>query len=170
MPPTVLALLLLAVVSPLNLEKSCNAGNAGDCLQFGIRIHDGIGVRRDPARAADLFRKACKGNNQDGCADDAFALAVGEGQAPNPRTAIPKLEKMCKQGQARACGNLGALFMRGALHRFRRCTQQTGCIGSLHASTSLVARPTVSLLSSVSQPVAGGPLHARKASPEVPRP
>ena len=112
MPPIIFAM-LLAAVSPVDLERSCNAGNPADCLQLGTRVHDGIGVRRDPARAADLFRKACKGKSQDGCADDAYVLALGEGQSPNPRTAIPRLEKMCKQGQARACGNLGDLFMRG---------------------------------------------------------
>jgi TPR repeat protein len=111
--PTIMFAVLLAAVSPVDLENSCNAGNAADCLQLGVRIHDGIGVRRDPTRAADLFRKACKGKNQDGCADDAHALALGEGQSPNPRTAIPRLEKMCKQGHPRACGDLGDLFMRG---------------------------------------------------------
>ena len=109
----ILALLLAASASPVDLEKSCNAGNAADCLELGTRIHDGIGVRRDPARAADLFRKACKAKNQDACADDAWALALGEGQAPKVRTAIPRLERMCKKGQARACGALGDLFMRG---------------------------------------------------------
>jgi TPR repeat protein len=113
MPPTILAVLILAAATPADLEKSCNAGNAADCFELAIRVHDGIGARRDPARAGDLFRKACKGKNQDACADDARALALGEGRSPNPRAAIPALEKMCRHGQARACGNLGDLFMRG---------------------------------------------------------
>jgi TPR repeat protein len=113
MPATILTALLVAAAPAADLEKSCNAGNAADCFVLATRVHDGIDARRDPARAAELFRKACKGKNQDACADDARALALGEGQRPNPRTAIPALEKMCKKGQARACGNLGDLFMRG---------------------------------------------------------
>jgi TPR repeat protein len=112
MPAAILAALAVAA-APADLEKSCNAGNAADCFALGTRVHDGIGARRDPARAADLFRKACKGKHQDGCADEARALALGEGQPPNPRAGVPRLEKMCKQGQPRACGNLGDLFMRG---------------------------------------------------------
>jgi TPR repeat protein len=113
MLPTMLALLALAAVTPVDLEKSCNASDATACFELGTRVHDGIGARRDLARAADLFRKACKGKHRDACADDARALALGEGQPANPRAAIPALEKMCKQGQARACGNLGDLFLRG---------------------------------------------------------
>jgi TPR repeat protein len=109
----VLAILLLAAASPAELEKSCNAGKPAACDELGNRLQDGVGVRRDEVRAAELFRKACKMKHQDGCADDARALALGEGQEANPRAALPRLEQLCKAGWLRACGHLGDIFSRG---------------------------------------------------------
>jgi len=112
MAPMILAILLLAAATPADLEKSCNAGKAKACDELGNLFHDGFGVHRDDTRAAQLFRKACKGKNSDGCADDARATALGEGQTANAKTALPRLEQMCTAGSARACGNLGDLFVR----------------------------------------------------------
>jgi TPR repeat protein len=107
-----LALLLLATIRN-DLEKSCARGNPAACDDLGNRLQDGLGVRRDVARAAELFRKACRGKHEDGCADDARALALGEGQDAKPYAALPRLEMMCKAGRPRACGHLGDLFLRG---------------------------------------------------------
>jgi len=112
MASMILAILLLAAAAPAVLEKSCDAGKARACGELGNRFHDGFGVHRDDARAAQLFRKACKGKDPDGCADDARATALGEGQTANAKTALPRLEQMCTAGSARACGNLGDLFVR----------------------------------------------------------
>ncbi len=108
----IFAILLLAAATPADLEKSCQAGKARACDELGNLFHDGFGVHRDDARAAELFRKACKGKSRDGCADDARASALGEGQTANAKAALPRLEQMCKAGNARACGNLGDLFVR----------------------------------------------------------
>ena len=112
MAPMIFAILLLAAATPADLEKSCDAGKAKACDELGNLFHDGFGVHRDDARAAELFRKACKGKSRDGCADDARASALGEGQTANAKAALPRLEQMCKAGNARACGNLGDLFVR----------------------------------------------------------
>src|SRR6266850_3294051 len=109
MASMILAVLLLAAVSPAALEKSCDAGDAAACDELGIRLRDGIGIRRDEARAADLFRKSCKGKDKGGCADDARALAMGEGQDADAHAALPRLEHLCKAGSGRACGHLGDL-------------------------------------------------------------
>jgi TPR repeat protein len=113
MAPMIITMLLLAAVSPADLETSCNADGAAACDELGNRVHDGLAVPRNLVRAAELFRKACKGKNQDGCADAARALALGEGQQADPKAALPRLEQMCKSGHARACGHLGDLFSRG---------------------------------------------------------
>src|SRR3989442_2395244 len=111
------AVVMLAAVSAVELERSCGAGKAAACEELGNRLQAGLGVRRDEARAAQLFRKACRAKNADGCADDARALALGEGQPADPRAALPRLENLCHQGRARACANLGDLFCCGLAQR-----------------------------------------------------
>jgi uncharacterized protein len=109
----ILLIALLAASTPAALEKSCKAGKIAACDELGGRYVDGLGVRRDETRAADLFRKACKAGNQDGCADDARALALGEGQPADANAAVKRLDKLCKDGRDRACGHLGEVLLRG---------------------------------------------------------
>ncbi|HEY6911040.1 MAG TPA: tetratricopeptide repeat protein [Myxococcales bacterium] len=109
----ILLIALLAATSPASLDKSCKAGRIAACDELGGRYADGIGVRADVTRAAELFRRACKGGNKDGCADDARMLALGQGQKADPKAALLQLDKMCKDGLDRACGHLGEMLLRG---------------------------------------------------------
>ncbi|HET9754203.1 MAG TPA: tetratricopeptide repeat protein [Myxococcales bacterium] len=105
--------LLAATSTPASLEKSCKAGKAAACDELGGRYSEGLGVRRDETRAAELFRRSCKAGNQDGCADDARALALGAGQTADAKAALVRLDKLCKEGKPRACGHLGEVLLRG---------------------------------------------------------
>src|SRR3989442_9442583 len=104
MATMIVAVMMLAAVSAVELERSCGAGKAAACEELGNRLQEGLGVRRDEARAAQLFPKACRAQNADGCADDPRALALGGGQPADPPLAPPRLAKLCKQGRAPARG------------------------------------------------------------------
>ena len=113
MPLTALAIVLFAASAPQSVEQACVKGSAAACDELGTRLRDGLGIRRDEARAAELFRRSCEGKDRNGCADDARALALGDGVDANPRAALPRLEQMCKADNPRACGHLGEVFARG---------------------------------------------------------
>src|SRR5439155_677257 len=123
MPPTILALLLLAVVSPVDLEKSCNAGNAGDCLQLGIRIHDGFGVRRDPALAArashagDAERAEQLAEEADDLGDPVGYAHLGDLYARTNDTvrAIVYFKHACDAGMAHGCAGHGFLLLESGI-------------------------------------------------------
>src|SRR2546426_6785778 len=102
MATMIVAVVMLAAVSAVELERSCGAGKAAACEELGNRLQAGLGVRRDEGRAAQLFRKACRAKNADGRADDARALALGGGQPGGPRAGPPRLGKLCQQGRGRA--------------------------------------------------------------------
>src|SRR2546426_8758053 len=112
MATMIVAVVMLAAVSAVELERSCGAGKSAACEELGNRLQAGLGVRRDEAPAAQLFRKAGMAENADGCADDARALALGEGAPAGPRAALPRPGKLFQHGRAPAPAHLRALFSR----------------------------------------------------------
>jgi uncharacterized protein len=106
------AILIAAIPTAGQLEKSCSAGKGAACDELGNRYRLSLGVKPSETKAADAYKAACRHKDPDGCADDAFAKAIGLGQARDP-AAAGKLETQCKAGVARACGRLGHLLVEG---------------------------------------------------------
>src|ERR1041384_5686719 len=51
------------------LRKACDDGKATACTDLGVTYVYGIGVARQPERAAALFQRACDGGSLLGCND-----------------------------------------------------------------------------------------------------
>jgi TPR repeat protein len=49
------------------LEAACDAGVAVACSNLGVMYEIGLGVPKDEAHAASLFRKACDGGVSVAC-------------------------------------------------------------------------------------------------------
>jgi len=57
----------------LRLSQECNGGNGDSCANLGGLYRAGMGVKRDPQKAMQLFEKACSMGSKLGC-DDVKAL------------------------------------------------------------------------------------------------
>src|SRR2546421_626362 len=132
---------ILAAAGALDLERACGAGKAAACDELGSRLEEGLGVRRDETRAAQLFRKACKEKNPDGCADDARARDLGDPSAcsflgdtyarsNDMVRAILFFKRACDAGFAHGCAGQGYLLLEsGADPEKARRLLRTGCAG-----------------------------------------
>src|SRR5207302_11103 len=146
MATMIVAVVMLAAFSAVELERSCGAGKAAACEELGNRLQEGLGVRRDEARAAQLFRKACRAKSADGCADDARSLALhacdlgdpsgcsylGDTYARSNDTvrAILFFRRACEGGFAHGCAGQGYLLLNsGADPKKARELLQAGCAG-----------------------------------------
>jgi TPR repeat protein len=49
------------------LEAACDAGVAVACSNLGVMYEIGLGVPKDEAHAASLYRRACNGGMAEAC-------------------------------------------------------------------------------------------------------
>src|SRR4029450_3067577 len=61
------------------LKKSCDKGNAVDCLTLAASHQTGEGAPRDLATAAGFYKKACDGGQARGCLELATMHVSGQG-------------------------------------------------------------------------------------------
>lgn len=100
--------------TPADLEKSCDKGEAKDCLTLGALYEEGKGgVARDESRAANLYEHACTAGNAAGCGELGTLYALGRGVKQDATKAAALFEKACNGGAPTACGILGALYIQG---------------------------------------------------------
>lgn len=75
------------------LERSCEGGETGGCIELGNRLLNATGVPRDATRARALFERACTAGNDTGCiyfarllTDTARDVEAGLARAPRGTT------------------------------------------------------------------------------------
>jgi TPR repeat protein len=81
-------------------EKQCQAGSMGSCSLLGRNYQLGRGVKKDEARAEQLFSLACRAGSPPGCG------RLGEMLVERPATrdeGLELLRKSCKGGFFEAC-------------------------------------------------------------------
>ena len=66
-----------------SLEKDCNGGNAGACVDLGLMYDNGEGVKQDYKKAVEFFQKACDGGDAAGCHNLGIRYHEGEGVKRN---------------------------------------------------------------------------------------
>jgi len=108
-----LALLLAAPNGPPELQRSCDAGRAADCLELGRRYQYGHGVPTDAARAATLYDKACTGNDAEACMMLGLLYSLGTGVAKDEARADTLYQKACDGGSATGCAVLAHNYTQG---------------------------------------------------------
>jgi TPR repeat protein len=58
-------------------KKACDDGNLDSCISVGVYYKNGIGVRKDPFKALEYFKKTCKDANASECSLDDLTYYFG---------------------------------------------------------------------------------------------
>ncbi|WP_104746322.1 tetratricopeptide repeat protein [Helicobacter bilis] len=86
-----------------NLEKDCNGGNAGACVDLGNMYDFGYPFKQDYKKAAELYQKACNGGNALGCYNLGLMYANGKGVKQNKSKAKKLFGDACDMGEQGGC-------------------------------------------------------------------
>src|SRR5256885_1875910 len=109
MATMIVAVVMLAAVSAVELERSCGAAKAAACEELGNRLQAGLGVRRGRGPPPPPVPQGGRGEEAGRCADDARALALGGGAPGGPPPARPGLlEAGAARVPERRAGSRGA--------------------------------------------------------------
>ncbi len=119
-----MAQLVMADGSVLSREEiakaatGCAAGQAQDCLIFGLAARSGAGRQVNIDEAAAALRKACEGGLGMGCAGEAEIAALRRDRRKDPKFAAERWAKArglftaaCDQGSAIACHALADMLV-----------------------------------------------------------
>jgi TPR repeat protein len=101
-----------ATVIP-ELQRKCDAGDAGICNNLANIYAKGQLAPKDEARALQLFEKACVGNHMGACNNLGWLYEAGQGVAKNLPHAKLLYEKACEGGEMRGCFHLGNFYEKG---------------------------------------------------------
>lgn len=114
-PPPPAAETITQAPSPQQLQTYCNEGNAGSCLDLGIRYERGEkGVEKSSDEALERYEKACKLGSSHGCYSEALIHLYEQN---NPIRALPLLEYTCERADHwPSCVTLGDLHRTGAVY------------------------------------------------------
>ena len=97
------------------LQRACESGQAGACVQLAILVEAGRhGQKADPMRAGLLYQRACKKGHEDGCSGLALLLFLGRGIPAKPRRAMQIWRAVCEAGHGPSCQNLATAYRRGS--------------------------------------------------------
>jgi TPR repeat protein len=94
-------------------DRTCSAGNAGDCSRLGFMYANGQGVELNPSRAAKLYQEACDRGFPGGCANLGHLYDQGKGVDKDNAHAVRLYTQACDAGNAAACSDLGAAYRYG---------------------------------------------------------
>lgn len=90
----------------------CEGGDLEACINWGMLYGMGIGVTRNPLRAADIYRRACDRGGVGACVN-LSQLELRDGDPKTNVRARLRLEQHCAADAPIACGALGGLLLRG---------------------------------------------------------
>jgi hypothetical protein len=127
----------------LQKQEACNRGSAQDCNELGGLYAAGVGVAKDPLRAATLYRKACNGNFAEGCMNLAALFEKGRGVAKDDERAALLYQQVCDEGVAMGCERLEFLRerqQRQAAEAAQRTSEARTAEPSARTSTSLATK------------------------------
>ena len=88
----------------------CKGPKGRKCLALGVRFEKGKGVKKDPKKALELYRKTCEAGDQDGCVLAAHMYRDGAGIPKDLEQALELYERACAQKQPNACMSLGTMY------------------------------------------------------------
>ncbi len=86
------------------LKKTCEKGNAADCLKLAGMYARGDGLAKDASKASDFYKKGCDLGDVTACKEGADASEhATNGAKKDTRAAKKMLEKACTLGDQPAC-------------------------------------------------------------------
>lgn len=92
--------------------KGCQAGHAASCLSEALLTWNGApGVKRDPERAAAVFKRQCDQDDVLSCVHLGYAQQLGQGTARDLDGARNHFERACERGMQIGCAYLGQFHL-----------------------------------------------------------
>src|SRR6187455_694740 len=70
------------------VKKTCDKGNAADCLTLAAAYQSGEGAPRDAGKASGFYKKACDGGQAKGCFELATMHVSGQGASRDVPRAV----------------------------------------------------------------------------------
>ena len=101
-----MALLSSLAFANYELERKCNNGDAGSCVDLGNLYYDGDDVKQDYNKAMGFYSKACEMGHTKGCYHLGILYYNGKGVKQDYKKAIKFLNKACDLGLKDACKKL----------------------------------------------------------------
>lgn len=95
------------------LKAKAAAGDASAQVKLGEALHEGRGIARDEAAAAEWFRKAADQGSPQGLAALATLYVSGRGVAADPAKAAELMRQAAEKGSVPASYSLGIMYLRG---------------------------------------------------------
>src|SRR6186713_3372514 len=92
------------------VKKSCDKGNAADCLTLAAAYQSGEGAPRDAGKASGFYKKACDGGQAKGCFELAAVHVAGPGGSKDVSKAVTLFQRACDLKYAEACIRLAVLY------------------------------------------------------------
>lgn len=108
-----MALLSSLAFANSELERQCNNGDAGSCLNLGNLYYDGDDVKQDYNKAMGFYSKACEMGYALGCKNLGDLYYYGKGVKQDYKKAREFVGKACEMNNAEGCNNLGYLYDNG---------------------------------------------------------
>ena len=90
-------------------RDACENGIAAGCTSLGDNYRDGITVKRDLARAVELYERACEGGDAEGCSD----LAEEYDERRDRPAAGEAYQRACDLGDGSSCSTLARRYYGG---------------------------------------------------------
>ncbi len=88
-------------------KRSCDAGVAAACAQYGWFLRDHGAVLSSPDSASTYFERACELGNMEGCFDFSSDLLLHGTSISDKRRGWSLVQKACFAMEPRSCGKLG---------------------------------------------------------------
>jgi TPR repeat protein len=96
------------------LTGACSAGDPRSCVTLAAIFERGLGVDRDPARAAHWLAQACERQDAASCLRLGEAYRGGLGVSPDDGKAAAAFSRACDLGAAAGCALYGNALVDGA--------------------------------------------------------
>ena len=94
-------------------KKGCELGSAYCCNGLGRYHERGLGVKKDPERAIELYGRACKADYAVACFNLAVMLRTGPSFVQDLKGALAADQRACDLGNEKGCYNLGVVLHEG---------------------------------------------------------
>lgn len=115
-------------LDPDECEQRCAKGDTNSCVTAGLMYGTGQIVKRDPQRAATLYRTACDRGNIFGCGDLGILYLGGDGVPLDIMQAQALLGRACDSGVPWACGHAAQTY-ESSNPSFAMASYMRGCGG-----------------------------------------
>jgi hypothetical protein len=147
-------------------KQACDGRNSDGCYALALLYIHGIGVPKDPTRAAALFKQACQAGVAAACSSLGFLYDKGTGVPKDPTRAMDLWEHGCHQGDPLGCHNAAIAF--GDENDLPRAEEffRKACDGGLKASCQALGETVLERARRTHAAMRDGPERRQPSEPQ----